>query len=149
MNLKQKIISFINPQFPSTTLQFIKFCLVGSTGVIVNLSVYTCCIYFLHLNYLLAATVSFLVAVSSNYFLNHYFTFTNICATPNYLSYFKFFSICSLGYGINILLLYLFVDKLGLGVLISQILAILIASLNNFIGSKLWVFIEPPKTLRR
>ena len=149
MNVKQKIISVINTQLPSTTLQFIKFCLVGFTGVAVNLSVYTCLIYFLHFHYLVAATVSFLVAVSSNYLLNHYFTFINIHATPNFLSYFKFFSICSLGYGINILLLYLFVDKLGLGVLISQIFAILIASLNNFIGSKLWVFIETSKTPSR
>jgi putative flippase GtrA len=147
MNLKQKIISVTKSQLPSNTLQFIKFCLVGFTGVVVNLSVYSFCIYLLNFHYLVAATISFLVAVSSNYLLNHYFTFTNIHANPNFLSYLKFFSICSLGYGINVLILYLFVDKLGLGVLISQILAILIASLSNFLGSKLWVFIETPNPL--
>jgi len=55
--------------------QFLRFSLVGSSGVVVNLAVYTLAIYVFNLHYLLAATISFMVAMTNNFLLNRYLTF--------------------------------------------------------------------------
>src|SRR5215468_7397889 len=51
-----------------------KFCVVGAVGYLINLAVYDALLHA-GLHYLLAATCSFLVAVSSNYTWNRLWTF--------------------------------------------------------------------------
>src|SRR5437868_14199583 len=52
-----------------------KFCLVGASGYIVNLLVYVTLLDGANLHYRLAATGSFLVAVTNNYLWNRLWTF--------------------------------------------------------------------------
>ena len=56
-------------------LQLIRFCLVGASGYVVNLAVYTLLLKVVGVHYLLAATGSFLVAVTNNYTWNRLWTF--------------------------------------------------------------------------
>ena len=60
---------------PHNWLQLAKFCTVGAIGYAVNLAVYTALLRNGDLHYLLAATGSFLVAVTNNYLLNRFWTF--------------------------------------------------------------------------
>ena len=55
--------------------QLLKFCVVGVTGYAVNLAVYLTLLRGFDLNYLLAAMLSFAVAVTNNYLLNRLWTF--------------------------------------------------------------------------
>src|SRR5438445_13812787 len=55
--------------------QLAKFCIVGATGYVVNLLVYVALLVGANLHYRIAATGSFLVAVSDNYLLNRLWTF--------------------------------------------------------------------------
>ena len=52
-----------------------KFCAVGASGYLVNLAVYALLVRGAGLHYLLAATGSFLVAVTNNYTWNRVWTF--------------------------------------------------------------------------
>ena len=54
--------------------QLAKFCAVGAVGYLINLVVYTALLHA-GLHYLVAATGSFLVAVTSNYLFNRWWTF--------------------------------------------------------------------------
>src|SRR5437763_13186378 len=55
--------------------QLAKFCVVGATGYVVNLLVYVALLDGANLHYRVAATGSFLVAVTNNYLLNRLWTF--------------------------------------------------------------------------
>ena len=55
--------------------QLAKFCVVGATGYVVNLLVYVALLDGANLHYRIAATGSFLVAVTNNYLLNRLWTF--------------------------------------------------------------------------
>ncbi len=55
---------------------FIKFSIVGLSGVGVNLAVYSVLIYF-NIHYFLAATLSFIVAVSNDFYWDFIWTFKN------------------------------------------------------------------------
>ena len=119
-------------------VQLAKFCTVGGSGYIVNLSVYALGLDLLGLDYYIAATVSFLVAVVNNYLWNRAWTFRNQRGHFGYQG-FRFFAVSTAVYAANILLLSLLI-ALGLGEIVSQACAIVLVTPINFIGNKLWSF---------
>src|SRR5918992_5689790 len=60
---------------PHNWVQLAKFCAVGGSGYIVNLTVYALLLKGAGIHYLLAAVGSFLVAVTNNYTWNRVWTF--------------------------------------------------------------------------
>ncbi len=110
--------------------------------MVVNLAVYTLAIYVFNLHYLLAATLSFLVAMTNNFLLNRYWTFkTHQSATQGFGGqYFKYFVVTLFGYTVNMILLWVFIDGFHWDKVFSQLVAILVTTLSNFIGSKMWAF---------
>ena len=63
----------LNPQ--SSFRKFIRFCIVGLSGVIVNLGTLTLLVHLLHVNTLLSGAIAIEVSIASNFFLNHTYTF--------------------------------------------------------------------------
>jgi dolichol-phosphate mannosyltransferase len=118
-----------------------KFCAVGAVGYVINLGVYS---LLLHagLHYLLAATGSFLVAVSSNYALNRWWTFHDRRAGVAAQGM-RFFVVSLASLGANLLVLHVLIT-LGVGKLVGQAIAIVLVTPLNFIGNKLWSFRHRP-----
>jgi putative flippase GtrA len=119
-------------------IQLIQFSLVGGSGFLVNLAVYTFALDYLHIHYLAAATLSFLVAASNNYLWNRIWTFRDQRGHLA-LQGIRFFVVSALAYGTNLLFLSAFVH-LGLGKVVAQVAAIVLVTPVNFIGNKLWSF---------
>jgi putative flippase GtrA len=114
-----------------------KFCLVGAVGYLVNLAVYTA-LLDAALHYLLAATCSFLVAVTSNYTLNRAWTFRDRRAGVAAQGV-RFFAVSLASLGANLLVLHLLIT-LGAGKLVGQAIAIVLVTPLNFVGNRLWSF---------
>ena len=118
-------------------VQLGKFCAVGAVGYLVNLAVYAA---LLHggLHYLLAATCSFLVAVTNNYTWNRVWTFH---AQRGHVGWqgLRFLVVAVIAYVANILLLTGFI-ALGLDKVVSQAIAVILVTPLNFLGNKLWSF---------
>ena len=123
--------------------QFIKFCLVGSAGLLVNLAVFSALIYVKHLHHLIAAVVSFFVAFTCNFCFNRFWTF-KVCGgnsqTAAHRQYGRFLTVCLLGLGVNLVVLHFLLSVLGWHELLAQLTAILVATSLNFFGSKKWAF---------
>jgi len=144
-NLRDINLAYIKQSLTTsgrTGNQFIRFSLVGSSGVLVNLAVYTFGIYVLSWHYLPAGTLSFLVAMTNNFILNRYWTFkshrTGEAGAGG--QYFRYFVVTLFGYLVNMGLLWVFIDGLRWHEVLSQLLAIMVTTLSNFLGSKLWAF---------
>jgi dolichol-phosphate mannosyltransferase len=120
-------------------IQLAKFCVVGASGYAVNLLVYALLLKGAHVHYRLAATGSFLVAASSNYALNRYWTFRDQRGHFG-LQGLRFFVVSAIVYGANLLLLTALVELAGLGKIVAQALAIVLVTPLNFLGNKLWSF---------
>ena len=122
--------------------QFVRFALVGGSGVFVNLAIYSSSIYVLHFHYLLAATISFLVAMTNNFILNLRWTFKThnrgIRAIRD--QYLRYAMVTLVSYVINMVVLWVLVDLWLFHKIPAQMTAILITTLSNFLGSKLWAF---------
>lgn len=115
-----------------------KFCVVGAVGYLINLAVYDA---LLHqgLHYLVAATCSFLVAVTSNYTWNRLWTFREHRGHLG-IQGMRFFLVSLAALGANLLVLHLLVAYGGLGRLLAQAVAIVFVTPLNFVGNKLWSF---------
>ncbi len=114
---------------------FIKFSIVGLSGVVVNLAVYSVLIYF-DIYYLLAATLSFLVAVTNNFYWNFIWTFKNKAEHKTVgKKYIHFFLVSLFNYFINIFVLKVMVSVFAYNEIFSQIIAIGTASVLNFVGN--------------
>ena len=118
--------------------QLAKFCVVGATGYAVNLAVYAALVAGFGLHYLLAATGSFLVAVTSNYTWNRIWTFRG---DRGHIAYqgLRFLVVSAAALGANIVILYILVQLWDREVL-PQAIAIVLVTPLNFIGNKLWSF---------
>jgi dolichol-phosphate mannosyltransferase len=118
--------------------QLVKFCVVGATGYVVNLAVYTLLVRRAHIHYIPAAAASFAVAVTNNYTWNRLWTFSHQRGHVAYQGL-RFLVVSVVTLGANIALLRLFVH-LGLDKITSQAIAVVLVTPLNFVGNKLWSF---------
>jgi putative flippase GtrA len=117
-------------------VQLAKFCIVGAIGYVINLAVYSVLLYWFH--YLLAATCSFLVAATSNYFLNRRWTFHDRHRHVG-VQGLQFLVVSAVALGANLLVLHVLINA-GAGEKGAQALAIIVATPLNFLGNRLWSF---------
>ena len=120
-------------------LKFIKFCVVGFSGMIIDFGATWLLKEKVKINKYLANSCGFVLAASSNYILNRIWTFeskNSEIATE----YFSFFAISLIGLGLNNLFLWVLSDKLKLNFYLSKIIATVIVTLWNFLMNFLFTF---------
>jgi len=118
--------------------QLLKFCVVGASGYVVNLAVYTLLLDGAGLHYVLAAIGSFLVAVTNNYAWNRVWTFRHARGHVVHQGL-RFLVVSAMALAANLLVLHTLVSA-GLGEVTAQAIAIVLVTPVNFIGNKLWSF---------
>jgi dolichol-phosphate mannosyltransferase len=120
--------------------EFFKFAFVGLTGTVINLGI----LYFLteqfRIYYLLSAVFAFFVAMSSNFIFNKIWTFKKNFNANLKKSYLNFAAISIFALLINLFFLYIFTEIFKVYYLASQVFAIGIALVINFLGNKIWTF---------
>lgn len=128
---------------PGNWLQLFHFAVVGGTGYVVNLIVFTLLTGGIaDLNHLVAAVGAFVVAVSNNFLLNRHWTFRHQGAKDAHAGFqaARFLTVSLVGLAVNLVVLELLVTSAGLAELLSQAIAVAVATPVNFIGNKLWTF---------
>ena len=123
-------------------VQFIKFGLVGVTSTIVSLLIYSFCVY-LQVQYFIANFLAFVLSVLNSFFWNNKFVFKKNDGAYRNLFYTllkSYVSYSITGIFFQSLLLFLFIDKLGISKYIAQILCILINLPVNFLLNKYWSY---------
>ncbi len=135
----------VSTRFKRTFKQFIKFCFVGGSGVLVNLCVFNLVLLVWHLaaqpqhlGEYIANCLGFVVSVLSNYYLNRRWTFRSKSAVAKELT--KFFTVSIIAYFANLAIFTLSRHGLHLGPNVCQLLAIACVMPINFVLNKLWSF---------
>ena len=109
--------------------KFIKFIVVGFSGMFVDFSITILLKEKLHVNRFIANSAGFTFAASSNYLFNRFWTFHS--NNPKiFVEYSKFLIISLIGLLINNLIIYLLEKKLRF--FFAKFIAIMITSLWNF-----------------
>lgn len=120
-------------------LKFIKFSIVGFTGVIVDFGTTFIAKEKLKIQKYIANSVGFTLAATNNYILNRIWTFQS--KDPEILlQYGKFFIISIVGLLLNNLIVYLLHGRAKLNFYISKGFAIVVVTLWNFFANYKFTF---------
>jgi len=120
--------------------EFVKFGVVGGIGTLVNLAILYLLTEKAGVYYMISAILSFIVAMSSNFILNKLWTFKENIKLEIGKKYLQFGLVSFSALLVNLFFLYIFTEVLGIYYIISQVLAIGIALIINFLGNKIWTF---------
>ena len=125
--------------------QFLSYFGVGGVSALVEWAVFSLLEYLFDMPYLLATILAFLFSPTTNWFLGRTFTFRESAYKEKRgKEIFLVFLVSAIGLGFNLLLMYLFVDVIGMNTnllkTIAKILSTGIVFIWNFLSRKLWIY---------
>lgn len=128
-------------EFFSTSflLKFVKFGIVGFSGVLVDFSLTFVCKEYLKIQKYIANGIGFSIAATTNYFLNRIWTFES--TNPNIVIEFsRFFIIALIGLGINSAIVWAMSGKLKVNFYLSKLVATIVVTAWNFLINAYYTF---------
>jgi putative flippase GtrA len=123
---------------PANWAQLLKFGLVGGSGYLINLAVFSV-LSDQGIYHSLAAVGAFAVAVTSNFLWNRHWTFAAADGTASFQAV-RFFAVSIASLAINLVVLEGLLASESCGELAAQAIAVAVAMPFNFLGNKLWTF---------
>jgi|YelNatPaOPRAMG01_1025707.scaffolds.fasta_scaffold00855_16 dolichol-phosphate mannosyltransferase len=125
-------------------IRFIKFNIVGLTGVFVNEGILML-LTSLGLYYIYSSIVAIEISIISNFMLNDIWTFKDRRSGHILKRLVKFNILMLVGLVINLLILYVLTDLASLHYTISNLFGIAIASIARYLMSIKWAWLQPQK----
>lgn len=124
--------------------EFIKFCVVGLSGLLINISITYFCTEYLGIWYIVSNIIAQIIAITNNFIWNKFKTFKNKNIHKIHIQY--TYSILTYIFSglISIILLYIFTDKIGIWYIHSVLIVAFIGLFINFSIHKFFVFIDKP-----
>lgn len=129
----------MNSAWIDILIRFIRFGIVGASGMVVDFGVTWLCKEKLKWNKYLSNSLGFILAATNNYLWNRLWTFQSESGEIA-REYFTFVVIAIIGLGLNNLILYLLHEKAHLNFYLSKLFAILCVTLWNFSMNYVFTF---------
>ena len=122
-------------------IQFVKFGIVGLSNTLISYVVYLAGVR-LGMHYLLASVLGFVISVLNSFYWNNKYVFQKGSEERNlFLTLIKtFLAYASTGLILANILLYIWVDVLGISEYLGPIINLVITVPLNFVINKLWAF---------
>jgi dolichol-phosphate mannosyltransferase len=121
--------------------RFIKFCLVGLSGAVVNLGLLYILTEFAGFFYLISSIIAIEISIITNFLLNNAWTWNDRRKKGAFFSRLGKFNLVSIGsLVINAGILYLLTSFAGIYYIISNMIGIVAAALWNFFVNHYWTF---------
>lgn len=123
----------------ATLFKFLKFCVVGVTGTVVDFGLTWICKEKFKTPKFVANAIGFVVAATSNYFLNRWWTWGSTNSQVG-VEYTKFFAVSLIGLGLNTLILYILHEKMKVNFWVSKVFATGVVMIWNFLANNFFTF---------
>ena len=115
----------------------VRFLFVGGLNTLVGYGSYALFI-FLGLNPYFATTLSTIIGVINSYFWNKYFTFR--VKEKSIGEAIRFIVVYAVSYAVNLSLIYIFVDVLGLNAYVAGAICLLMVTIISYVGHHYFSF---------
>ena len=127
---------------PHNWFQLVKFCIVGGSGFVVNVSVFFVLNHLLAVHHIASATIAFVVALFNNFWWNRHWTFGKHGAREHHAGFqaARFFTVSVAAFLVALAILQLLVSTTSLPATVAQAISIIAATPLNFVGNKMWTF---------
>ena len=121
--------------------EFIKFAIVGGSGVVVNMGLLFILTRFLSVRLEIASPIAIEVSILTNFTLNNLWTFKKRNThVPFWTRLFRYHLVTGLAGIVNYLVLLLLVNSFGLHDMISNLIGILIGTIITYSLNSLWTW---------
>ena len=120
-------------------LKFLKFCVVGVSGTVIDFGLTWLCKEIFKIPKFLANAIGFVVAATNNYILNRIWTWGSTNEQIG-IEYTKFIFVSLIGLGLNTLILYIFNEKIKMNFYVSKVIATGFVMLWNFFANNYFTF---------
>ena len=120
-------------------VNFIKYTLVGITGLILDMIILYCLVEFLHMPVVPASAISFFVSMVNNFFLHKYWTFKDLSHHFE-RQFVSFFIIALANLAITVVCMYFFSDILKIWYMIAKVLTSIIVLIFSYTMNRMWTF---------
>lgn len=123
-------------------IQLFRYTLVGGTAFIADIGLLYLLTEYLHIHYLVSASLSFIVGLLINYTISTYWVFDRESSiVTNKSLEFLFFSLIGvIGIGLNDILIWVFTEFVGIYYILSKIITAVLIYLWNFLARKYFIF---------
>ena len=127
---------------PHNWFQLVKFCIVGGSGFVVNVSVFFVVNHLVGVHHIAAATMAFVLALFNNFWWNRHWTFGKHGAREHHAGFqaARFFTVSVVAFLVALGILQLLVSTTDLPATVAQAISIVAATPLNFVGNKMWTF---------
>lgn len=116
--------------------QFMKFGVVGVIAFVIDYGLMVLLTELFGVNYLVSATISFIVSVIFNYFASMRYVFTHKEDMSRRREFVIFVVLSAIGLGLNNILMWVGTGVLGISYLITKLVATAVVTLWNFVTRK-------------
>lgn len=129
----------MNSSWLTILLRFIRFGIVGASGMVVDFGVTWLCKEKLRWNKYISNSLGFILAATNNYIWNRLWTFQSTSDAVA-REYTLFFIIALIGLGLNNGIIYLLHERLHLNFYLSKLIAIGCVTIWNFVMNYVFTF---------
>lgn len=124
----------------STFIQLFRYGFVGGLAFLVDYGTLVLLTEFAGMHYLLAATISFILGLITNYLLSITWVFSQHKLNNRWVEFLLFAFIGVVGLGLNDAIMFLCTERCGIHYTLSKIIATAIVFFWNFLARKLILF---------
>ena len=124
----------------STFIQLFRYGFVGGLAFLVDYGTLVLLTEFAGMHYLLAATISFILGLITNYLLSITWVFNQHKLNNRWVEFLLFAFIGVVGLGLNDAIMFLCTERCGIHYTLSKIIATAIVFFWNFLARKLILF---------
>lgn len=125
-----------------TGMRVMRFVAAGSFAALVNLAILYFATAYGHIWYLYSAILSFVLSQGVSFLLNKFWTFQNRALAGSHIQLSFHFLVALINLGVNTILLYFFVDKLGIWYMLAQIFSSVIIAFESYFAYR-WIYRKP------
>lgn len=120
--------------------KIIRFVVAGGVVATFNVILLRFFVGVLHLHYLFASSFSFVFALILNFILQRYWVFKGIQKGKTIKQFLLFSALVVLNFFLNLLSMFLLVERVGIQYLLAQIFTIIILAVLNFFVYQRFIF---------
>lgn len=113
---------------------FIKYCLIGASSVLLDLSTFSLIIIHTKIHYQIANIIGILIGIGNSFYWNANFNFK--VKNKYFIRLLKFYSVGFIGLGISSVLLFVLSEKLEIPIIFSKITTIAVVTIIQFALNK-------------
>lgn len=123
--------------------RFIRFLFVSGVATVLNFAIFYALHKFLLIDYRIASGTGFFCGVVLGYFLNSRWTFRDSDDANPKKKFLKYYCVYLISLGINLLMMEVLVEYVGIYPSLSNLITIGITFISNYLGTRFWVFRKP------